>query len=88
MITTNTLKKSKGYQVVTSWLATMDKVPFAFQKQAWAQIMEERSGLVNAPTGTGKTYSVFLGAVIHFIRSWYSNLSRCPRQRAGFSPTR
>ncbi len=45
----------------------MDKKPFAFQEQAWAQMMEERSGLVNAPTGTGKTYSVFLGAVIHFI---------------------
>ena len=67
MIIINTLKKTKGYQVVTHWLATMDKLPFAFQEQAWAQMMEERSGLVNAPTGTGKTYSVFLGAVIHFI---------------------
>ena len=67
MIPTNTLKKTIGYQVVTNWLLTMDKKPFTFQEQAWAQMMEEKSGLVNAPTGTGKTYSVFLGAVIHFI---------------------
>lgn len=29
--------------------------------------MRKKSGLVNAPTGFGKTYSVFLGAVIDFI---------------------
>ena len=29
--------------------------------------MDGRSGLVNAPTGCGKTYSVFLGALIQFL---------------------
>ncbi len=41
--------------------------PFLFQEQAWEAIAMGRSGLVNAPTGCGKTYSVFLGAVIKFI---------------------
>jgi ATP-dependent Lhr-like helicase len=30
-------------------------------------MMENQSGLVNAPTGCGKTFSVFLGSVIRFV---------------------
>lgn len=42
---------------------------FPFQKQAWQQIQLGHSGLVNAPTGCGKTYAVFLGALIRFINT-------------------
>jgi ATP-dependent Lhr-like helicase len=41
--------------------------PFAFQEEAWGEIHNGNSGLVNAPTGFGKTFSVFLGALIKFI---------------------
>jgi ATP-dependent Lhr-like helicase len=45
------------------------RVPFAFQEEAWEHILSGRSGLVNAPTGCGKTFSVFLGALIDFINN-------------------
>ncbi|HEU4902628.1 MAG TPA: DEAD/DEAH box helicase, partial [Flavisolibacter sp.] len=61
------LKKTKGYGVVRDWLATKGYQPFAYQEEAWQRIISGESGLVNAPTGTGKTFSVFLGAVIQFI---------------------
>jgi len=48
-------------------MAADGRQPFAFQEEAWQYILEGRSGLVNAPTGCGKTFSVFLGAVIDFI---------------------
>lgn len=48
-------------------MATEGRQPFAFQEEAWEYILQARSGLVNAPTGCGKTFSVFLGAVIDFI---------------------
>ena len=38
-----------------------------FPAQTWQHIINGESGLVNAPTGCGKTFSVFLGAVIEFI---------------------
>ena len=41
--------------------------PFSFQEEAWAHITGGKSGLVNAPTGCGKTFSVFLGSLIRFI---------------------
>ncbi len=49
------------------WLASGGREPFAFQEEAWALITRGESGLVNAPTGCGKTFSVFLGALIRFI---------------------
>jgi ATP-dependent Lhr-like helicase len=41
--------------------------PFHFQEQTWQAMLESKSGLVNAPTGCGKTFSVFLGSLIRFI---------------------
>jgi ATP-dependent Lhr-like helicase len=59
--------KARGWQVITEWLAANDRKPFAFQEEAWMHYLQGRSGLVNAPTGYGKTFSLFLGAVIDWI---------------------
>ncbi len=48
-------------------MSSGERQPFVFQEESWQHILEGRSGLVNAPTGCGKTFSVFLGAVIDFI---------------------
>ncbi len=61
------LEASAGYRVITKWLASNGRQPFLFQQQAWQHIINGESGLVNAPTGCGKTFSVFLGAIIDFI---------------------
>jgi ATP-dependent helicase Lhr and Lhr-like helicase len=61
------LKESKGYEVIYSWLQSRGLQPFDFQEETWGHILHLRSGLVNAPTGCGKTFSVFLGALIRFI---------------------
>lgn len=50
-----------------AWMEAEGRHPFAFQEEAWQHILAGRSGLVNAPTGCGKTFSVFLGALIDFI---------------------
>lgn len=63
MNTTN----SKGYNIISKWLAEKGFSPFQFQMETWHQIVNNNSGLVNAPTGCGKTFSVFLGALINFI---------------------
>lgn len=61
------LHESTGYGVIKQWLERKDFHPFEFQEQTWEQIMQDGSGLVNAPTGCGKTFSVFLGTLIHYI---------------------
>jgi ATP-dependent Lhr-like helicase len=59
--------QTKGYKVISDWLSAKGLHPFLFQEQAWQHIANGESGLVNAPTGCGKTFSVFLGALIDFI---------------------
>lgn len=63
------LEKTKGYSIIRDWLASKEKAPFAFQQEAWGHICNSGSGMVNAPTGCGKTYSVFLGVLIGFINA-------------------
>ncbi|MBO9657791.1 MAG: DEAD/DEAH box helicase, partial [Chitinophagaceae bacterium] len=61
------MERTTGYNVIMSWLSGRGMKPFPFQEEAWKNILAGESGLVNAPTGFGKTYSVFLGALIDFI---------------------
>ncbi|MFZ4057929.1 MAG: ligase-associated DNA damage response DEXH box helicase [Ferruginibacter sp.] len=60
---------NKGYDVIAQWMASKGHEPFLFQTTTWAAIEKNKSGLVNAPTGCGKTFAVFLGAVIQFINA-------------------
>ena len=53
-----------GYQHVVEWLKKDAKKPFDFQKETWQYYANGYSGLVNAPTGFGKTFSLFLAVVI------------------------
>jgi len=61
------LTQTKGYQQVLDWLKKDDKKPFKFQEEAWSYYAKGYSGLVNAPTGFGKTFSLFLAVVIEGI---------------------
>ena len=63
----NDLHKTTGYTIIHNWLASKGYKPFAYQEETWQHILNGKSGLVNAPTGTGKTFSVFLGSLIRFI---------------------
>ena len=65
-----------GIEIVVDWLQTEGKIPFKFQEETWKAISEGRSGLVIAPTGCGKTYSVFLGSLIHFIDTTGENYTK------------
>jgi ATP-dependent helicase Lhr and Lhr-like helicase len=64
------LKESPGYQLICSWFQSRGLTPFDFQEETWMHILQSDSGLVNAPTGCGKTFSVFLGALIDFINEF------------------
>lgn len=61
------VRGTKGFEVITNWLGAKDLKPFTFQQETWEHIIKKNSGLVNAPTGCGKTFAVFLGSLINFI---------------------
>lgn len=61
------LKHSEGYRIITDWMQKKKMSPFSFQEKTWERYSNSYSGMVIAPTGFGKTYSVFLGVLIDFI---------------------
>jgi ATP-dependent Lhr-like helicase len=67
------LHQTQGYKIIQQWLHSKGYQPFEFQEQTWQHIVNGSSGLVNAPTGCGKTFSVFLGSIIQFINQHPNN---------------
>jgi ATP-dependent Lhr-like helicase len=53
------LRNTTGFEIIDQWLAEKNFIPFAFQEETWQHIVNKKSGLVNAPTGCGKTFSFF-----------------------------
>ena len=49
------------HPALAAWLAAKKIKPFAFQTECWQHIHAGQSGLLNAPTGAGKTYAILLG---------------------------
>lgn len=52
---------------VESWFDSRGWKVFPFQRKAWRAYLDRRSGLVHAPTGTGKTYAALLGPMIEAL---------------------
>ncbi|WP_373781357.1 DEAD/DEAH box helicase, partial [Kaistella sp.] len=58
---------STGYQIIKKWMDEKDREPFSFQSETWFKFSNNYSGMVIAPTGFGKTFSVFLAVVIDYM---------------------
>ena len=52
---------------LADWFAERSWKPFKFQKDVWQAIAKGQSGLLHATTGSGKTYAVWLGILMHFM---------------------
>ncbi|MFN7119831.1 MAG: ligase-associated DNA damage response DEXH box helicase [Saprospiraceae bacterium] len=56
-------------QRARDWFAQQNWTPFPFQEEAWRRYLAGESGLVNAPTGSGKTYSLIIPILLEFIKN-------------------
>ncbi len=43
--------------------------PFAFQIETWTDYLDGKSGLLNAPTGSGKTFALWFPVVLEYIQN-------------------
>ncbi len=57
------MKVTGEFAKAKSWFARNEWQPFPFQVETWEACLNGKSGLLNAPTGSGKTYALFIGAV-------------------------
>jgi len=58
---------SKGQQVIRDWYKQKNWQQFAFQGEMEAAYLSGFSGLLNAPTGSGKTFALFLPFLADYI---------------------
>ncbi|QDO94467.1 ligase-associated DNA damage response DEXH box helicase [Formosa sediminum] len=55
-------------QFATHWFSQQGWQPFPFQKQTWTAFLQGKHGLLNAPTGSGKTYALWVPIVLETIK--------------------
>lgn len=60
-------ENTDGYQIIHHWMGDKGISPFKFQTETWWKFGNGYSGMVVAPTGFGKTYSVFLALISDFL---------------------
>lgn len=70
------------------WFQSKGWKPFSFQYEAWQAYLAGYSGLVNAPTGSGKTYSLVVPMLLEFIRDHGSSSERNGLQAIWITPIR
>jgi len=56
------------HPALAAWFAAKGWSAQPFQRDVWSHMAQGRSGLLNAPTGTGKTYAVWGGVVNHALQ--------------------
>ncbi len=52
--------RSNQVNIANRWFSEQGWKPFSFQTTTWQAFLDGKSGLVNAPTGSGKTYSLMV----------------------------
>lgn len=56
-------------EIAENWAIQKGWTPFAFQREAWNSFQKGESGLINAPTGSGKTYSLMIPILLNIQKS-------------------
>ncbi|MCM4161842.1 ligase-associated DNA damage response DEXH box helicase [Antarcticibacterium sp. W02-3] len=62
------MNKPELLKLANDWFLNQSWKPFAFQKQTWDAFLKGKNGLLNAPTGSGKTYALWIPIVLDYIR--------------------
>lgn len=73
------LEKKYNYELVRKWFTKNKWSPFDFQKQTWNAFLSGKSGLLNAPTGSGKTYALWIPAVLNLLERQQFDRNKTPR---------
>lgn len=58
---------SKGSRIIEQWFTEKDWQIFKFQKEVWDAFLADKNGLLNAPTGSGKTFALWMPNLIRWI---------------------
>ena len=59
----NAIAGTEAYLIILEWFTSKGWEPFEFQKQVWDLYADGYDGILNAPTGSGKTYAMWFAVI-------------------------
>ncbi|MGB5983482.1 MAG: ligase-associated DNA damage response DEXH box helicase [Nonlabens sp.] len=62
------MNKKEFHQIADDFFEMNGWHAFPFQKQTWDAFLAGKHGLLNAPTGSGKTYALWIAIVLNYIK--------------------
>jgi len=62
------MKRAELINLAEDWFSQQGWKPFEFQKDTWKAYLQNKNGLLNAPTGSGKTYGLWVPIVLDYIK--------------------
>lgn len=69
MASLTTMTNKQLHTLAKSWFKSQGWKPFPFQEESWDAFLAGKNGLLNAPTGSGKTYALWAGFVLDYIKN-------------------
>jgi ATP-dependent Lhr-like helicase len=62
------MNREQLFTIASTWFENQGWKPFPFQTQTWTAFLQGKNGLLNAPTGSGKTYALWLPIILNYIK--------------------
>ncbi|AZQ45166.1 ligase-associated DNA damage response DEXH box helicase [Nonlabens ponticola] len=62
------MTKKELFHIAESYFQQQGWTSFPFQKKTWEALLAGKHGLLNAPTGSGKTYALWVAIVLKYIK--------------------
>ena len=62
------MNKKELLTIAENWFIQQGWKPFPFQKKTWDAYLKGKNGLLNAPTGSGKTYALWVPIVLEYLK--------------------
>lgn len=56
------------FDIAKTWFSGKGWTPHTFQLKTWTAFLQGKNGLLNAPTGSGKTYALWMPVVLDYIK--------------------
>ncbi|MAT90164.1 MAG: DNA ligase-associated DEXH box helicase [Flavobacteriaceae bacterium] len=62
------MNRKEALSLAETWFEAQDWKVFPFQKKTWTAFLQGKHGLLNAPTGSGKTYALWVPIVLQYLQ--------------------
>ncbi|MGL5081084.1 MAG: ligase-associated DNA damage response DEXH box helicase [Microcoleaceae cyanobacterium] len=63
------MRSTNLLQPILDWFRQQDWQPLTFQAETWEAFLKGESGLIQVPTGSGKTYGAVMGPIAQMLQS-------------------